>query len=169
MDTRVRRRRVLVISLAALLLLLPIVAGCAARVPFGGTVRYQMDGAPAATTVDAVADGASVSGTLVMELGQGTHTVQLACASRIGDVWAIGGRVKESTVTGEHAGPWSAFAIKDGSPQHMFSWLSVDPVPTEDCDDFLASILSMDFTLDYPVSGAMVPPPESALSPSQSR
>ena len=52
---------------------------------FGGTVNYQLDGAQATTEVDAVASGASVSGTAVTALREGTHTVQLACATRNGD------------------------------------------------------------------------------------
>ena len=35
--------------------------------PIGGTVTFHMDGAPATTTVDTVADGASVSGTAVVD------------------------------------------------------------------------------------------------------
>ena len=66
--------------------------------PVGGTVNYQFDGAPATTEVDAVADGASVSGTAVTTFGGGTHTVRLMCAGDYGDVWAFGGTTEQTTV-----------------------------------------------------------------------
>ena len=180
MDTRVRRRRVLAVALAPLLL--PIVAGCAAPTQgsasapapvasaspsgaFGGSVHYQMDGAPATTEVDAVASGASVSGTAVSELGAGTHTVQLACAIRNGDTWALAGTTEQTTVPGERAGDWSAVIVKDGSPQHIGIWLSADPEEGSDCATFLASIdiSTIDLENFQPVeSGALVPPPDSA-------
>ncbi len=180
MDTRVGRRRVLAVALAALLL--PIVAGCAASTQesasapapvasaspsgaFGGSVNYQVDGAPATTEVDAVASGASVSGTAVSELGAGTHTVQLECASRDGDTWALGGTTEQTTVPGETAGDWSAVIVKDGSPQQIGIWLSDDKSEGIDCDGWLAAIDFATITPENfrPVeSGALVPPPDSA-------
>jgi len=155
LDTRVRRRRLVAVALAALLL--PIVAGCAASTPgsasapapgasasasgaFGGSVSYQMDGAPATTEVKVVADGASVSGTAVSELGAGTHTVQLQCAAQDGDTWAFGGTTEQTTVPGESAGAWSAVIVKDGSPQQVGLWLSDDKSEGVDCDAWLAAI-----------------------------
>lgn len=180
LDTRVRRRRVLAVALAALLL--PIVAGCAAPTQgsasapapvasaspsgaFGGSVHYQMDGAPATTEVDAVASGAGVSGTAVSELGAGTHTVQLACAIRNGDTWALAGTTEQTTVPGERADAWSAVIVKDGSPQQIGIWLSDDKSEGIDCDGWLAAIDFSTIGLEnfHPVeSGALVPPPDSA-------
>ena len=94
----------------------------------GGVVQYQLDGAPATTEVDVVADGASVSGTAVTALREGTHTVRLGCASRNGDTWALGGTTEQTTVPGERAGDWSAVIVKDGSPQQIGIWLSAAPV-----------------------------------------
>ena len=173
----VRRRRVLAVALGALLL--PIVAGCAAPTlgsasapapvasaslggAFGGSVHYQMDGAPATTEVDAVASGANVSGTAVSELGTGTHTVQLECAIEDGDTWAVAGKTEQTTVPGERAGDWSAVIVKDGSPQHIGIWLSAE---ASDCGSFLGSIdiATIDLENFQSVeSGAFVPPPDSA-------
>ncbi len=128
---------------------------------FGGSVHYQMDGASATTEVDAVASGASVSGTAVSALGTGTHTVQLACASRNGDTWALAGKTEQTTVPGERAGDWSAVIVKDGSPQHIGIWLSADPEDGSDCNAFLTSIDLSTIGLENfnPVeSGALVPP-----------
>ena len=96
---------------------------------FGGTVHYQLDGAPATTAVDAVADGASVSGTAVTTFREGTHTVRLGCATRNGGTWVLGGTIEKSTIPGEPAGAWSAVIVKDGSPQQIAVWLSADPRP----------------------------------------
>src|SRR5262245_29688384 len=75
---------------------------------FGGTVKYQLDGAPATTTVDGIADGASMSGTAVTTFREGTHTVKLGCvASKDGGSWVLGGTVEETTVPRESAGAWS--------------------------------------------------------------
>jgi hypothetical protein len=128
---------------------------------FGGLVHYQLDGAPATTEIDAVADGASVSGTAVTTFGGGTHTVRLGCASRNGDTWALGGTTEQTTVHGERAGDWSAVIVKDGSPQQIGIWLSADPSEGSDCEAFLAST---DFANIGPEnfqpveSGALVPP-----------
>ncbi len=182
METRVRRWRVLAVALAALLL--PIVAGCAASTQgsasapapvasaapgpsgtFGGSVNYQLDGASSTTEVDAVANGASVSGTAVSKLAEGTHTVQLECASRDGDTWALAGTVEQTTVPHEKAGDLSVVIVRDGSPQHIGIWLSVDAEPGTDCDAFLASTDFSTLGLEnlVPVeSGALVPPPSAS-------
>ena len=83
--------------------------------------------APATTEVDAVADGASVSGTAVTAFRGGTHTVRLGCAARYGGTWVLGGTIEKSTVPGESAGAWSAVTVKDGSPQQIAVWLSAGP------------------------------------------
>ena len=133
--------------------------------PFGGTVRYQLDGAPATTEANVVADGASVSGTAVTTLVGGTHTVRLECATRNGDFWAVGGTTEQTTVPGERAGAWSAVIVKDGSPQQIGIWLSDDKSEGSDCDGWLAS---MDLAGIGPEnfqaveSGALVPPPDLA-------
>src|SRR6266508_4238897 len=61
---------------------------------FGGKVEYQLDGGPATTEVDAVADGVSLSGTAVTTFRGGTHTVRLGCAAQKGDIWVVGGTVE---------------------------------------------------------------------------
>ena len=132
--------------------------------PIGGKVEYQLDGAPASTEVSAVADGATVSGTAVTTFRAGTHTVQLACADRNGDTWALAGTVEETTVPGEKAGDWSVVIVRDGSPQHISIWLSADPEAVGDCD----ALASSDFStialdeLQAVESGALVPPPDLA-------
>jgi hypothetical protein len=115
-----------------------------------------------ATEVDAVADGAIVSGTAVTTLSSGTHTVRLECAARDGDTWALGGTTEQTTVPGERAGDWSAVIVKDGSPQQIGIWLSDDKSEGSDCDGWLASIDLAEIGLEnfQPVeSGALVPPP----------
>lgn len=133
--------------------------------PVGGTVHYQFDGAPATTDVDAVADGASVSGTAVTTFVGGTHTVRLKCAGDYGDTWAFGGTTEQTTVSGERAGLWSAVIVKDGSPQQIGLWLSDEQWEGSDCDEWLASIDlgNIDPSNFHPVeSGALVPPPDPA-------
>ena len=131
---------------------------------FGGIVHYQLDGAPATTEVDAVADGASVSGTAVTTFRAGTHSVRLECASRNGDTWALAGKVEETTVPGEKAGDWSVVIVRDGSPQHISIWLPADPESVGDCD----ALASNDFStigledLSAVESGTLVPPPDLA-------
>jgi hypothetical protein len=130
--------------------------------PIGGTVEYLLDGAPATTEVDAVADGASVSGTAVTTFRNGTHTVRLECAAWDGDTWALGGTTEQTTVSGEPAGAWSAVIVKDDSLQRIAIWLSDDKLEGSDCDGWLASIDLADIGLEHsqPVeSGALVPPP----------
>jgi hypothetical protein len=130
---------------------------------FGGIVHYQLDGAPATTEIDAVADGASVSGMAVTAFRGGTHTVRLGCAARYGGTWVLGGTTEKSTVPGEAAGAWSAVTVKDGSPQQIAIWLSADRSAGSDCEAFLAST---DFANIGPEnfqpveSGALVPPPD---------
>jgi hypothetical protein len=135
--------------------------------PIGGTVDYQLDGAPATTTVDAVADGASVSGTAVTTLSTGTHTVRLECAARDGEIWALAGTIEETTVSGERAGDWSAVIVENGSPQGIAIWLSDPKSEGSDCDGWLALIdladLGAETDFFQPVeSGALVPPPDLA-------
>lgn len=129
----------------------------------GGNVHYQLDGAAASTDVDVVADGAGVSGTAVTTLAGGVHTVQLECASRDGDFWAVGGTTEQTTVAGEQAGDWSAVIVKDGSPQLIGIWLSDTKAEGIDCDDWLAAIDIADIDPENfrPVeSGTLLPPPD---------
>lgn len=131
----------------------------------GGNVQYQLDGAAASTDVDAVADGAGVSGTAVTTLAGGVHTVQVECAARDGDYWAVGGTTEQTTVAGEQAGDWSAVIVKDGSPQRIGIWLSDDKSEGSDCDGWLAVIDIADIGPEnfQPVeSGALGPPPDLA-------
>jgi hypothetical protein len=133
--------------------------------PFGGTVNYQQDGAPATTEVNVVADGASVSGTAVTTFARGTHTVRLECATRNGDSWAVGGTTEQTTVPGERAGAWSAVIVKDGSPQRIGIWLSDPKSVGSDCDGWFTSIDigTIDPSNFHPVeSGALVSPPDLA-------
>ena len=127
----------------------------------GGTVHYQLDGAPVTTEVDAVAVGASVSGTAVTTLAKGTHTVRLECAAQDGDTWALGGTTAQTTVPGERAGDWSAVIVKGGSPQQIVLWLSDAKQVGSDCDGWLASIDLAEIGPEnfQPMdSGALVPP-----------
>lgn len=128
----------------------------------GGTVAFQSDGAPATTQVDVSAEGATVSGTAVTTFGKGTHTVQLGCAARNADTWALGGTVEKTTLPGESAGGWSAVIVKEGSPQRIAIWLSDDPSAAPDCKAWLAktdfaTIGDENFTAVE--SGTLVPPP----------
>ena len=131
----------------------------------GGIVHYQLDGAPATTEVDVVANGATVSGKAVTTFRAGTHTVRLGCATQNGDTWALGGTTEQTTVPGERAGDWSAVIIKNGSPQQIGIWLSADPSDGSDCEAFLAAtdVASIGPENLQPVeSGALVPPPDLA-------
>jgi hypothetical protein len=132
---------------------------------FGGIVHYQVDGADATTEVDAVADGASVTGTAVTTQRNTEHTVRLECVARDGDTWAVGGTIEESSVPGERPGAWSAVVVRGGSPQRVAVWLSDPKSAGSDCDGWLALIDLTDFVPEdfQPVeSGALVPPPEPA-------
>jgi hypothetical protein len=132
---------------------------------FGGTVHWGDTGAPVTTEVDAVASGATVTGTAVSTFLGGTHTVRLGCVTRDGDTWALGGTVEQSTLPGEPVGAWSAVIVKDNSPQRIAVWLSGDAPAGSDCPGFLAS---HDFATLGPEefapvgSGALVPPPDLA-------
>ncbi len=133
--------------------------------PVGGTVQFQSDGAPATTVVDAVADGASVSGTAVTTFAAGTHTVRLECAARDGDTWAFGGTTEQTTVPGERAGDWSLVDVRDGSPPLIGIWLGDAKSEGSDCESWLASIGLADIGTENfspVVSGALVPPPDLA-------
>lgn len=133
--------------------------------PLGGLVQYQLDGAPATTEVNVVADGASVSGTAVTKFAAGTHTVGLECATRKGDSWAVGGTTEQTTVPGERAGDWSAVIVKDGSPQQIGIWLSDPKSEGIDCDGWLAAIDigTIDPSNFQPVeSGALAAPADLA-------
>ena len=131
----------------------------------GGTVEFQMDGAPATTNVDVATAGGSVSGTAVTTFRDGTHTVDVGCASQSGDTWALGGTVEKTTVPGEKAGDWSAVIVKDGSPQRIGIWLSVAASDASDCKAWLALT---DFARIGPEnfhdveSGSLVAPPDLA-------
>jgi len=132
---------------------------------FGGIVHYQLDGGPATTTVDAIADSASVSGTAVTAFHEGTHTVRLGCAAQKGEIWVLGGTTEKSTIHGEPAGTWSAVIVKDGSPQEIAVWLSQDPSAASDCEAWLASFEPAQFepgTFSAVESGTMVRPPVPA-------
>jgi hypothetical protein len=130
----------------------------------GGSVILG-DEASTATEVDAVADGATVSGAAVTTLGTGTHTVGLECAVRDGDTWAFGGTIEQTTVPGERPGSWSAVIVRDGSPQQVAIWLSDDKTQGIDCDGWLtgAGLSGIGAEDLVPVeSGALVPPPDLA-------
>jgi hypothetical protein len=130
--------------------------------PVGGTVQFQLDGAPATTVVDVVVDGASVSGSAVSTLGAGTHSVGLECAARDGGTWAVGGTVEQSTVEPGSVGHWSAVIVIDGTPQSIGIWLSDTKSEGSDCEGWLGGIdlALIDRANFQPVeSGALAPPP----------
>jgi hypothetical protein len=104
---------------------------------FGGTVQFKYHGQPSSTSVDAVADGTSVSGSAITQIGGGTHTVQLGCAAHAGDVWAVAGKTEKSDVEGGRAGDWSAVIVKPGSPAQIGIWVSDDASVASDCDAWL--------------------------------
>ncbi|NJD29592.1 MAG: hypothetical protein FIA92_15040 [Chloroflexi bacterium] len=131
----------------------------------GGVVQYQLDGAPATTQVELVADGTTVTGTAVTTFSGGTHTVRLESAAQDGDTWALTGTTEETTVPGEAAGDWSAVVVRDGSPQQIGIWLSDAKLEGSDCDGWLASIDPAEIDADNfnsVESGALVPPPDLA-------
>ena len=130
---------------------------------FGGTANYESDEGTGTTEIDAVADGASVSGTAVTTLGSDTHAVRLECAIQSDEYWAVGGTIEETTVPGESAGHWSAVIVKDGSPQRIAIWLSDSKAEGSDCDGWLAShdFAGVDPGAFQPVeSGELMPPPD---------
>jgi hypothetical protein len=130
---------------------------------FGGTVKFLLEGGSrATTTIDGVADGASLSGTAVTTFTSGTHTVRLGCAAQDGGSWVYGGTVEKTTVPGEPAGAWSAVIVKAGSPQQIGIWLSGDPGDATDCNAWVASIKPAEIDAENfsPIeSGSLVPPP----------
>jgi hypothetical protein len=135
---------------------------------FGGTVQFKYHGQPSTTTVDAVADGTSLSGTAVTQIGTGTHTVQLGCAAQSGDMWAVGGKTEKSNVEGGRAGDWSAVIMKLGSPAKIGIWVSEDASTATDCDAWLKAVdlPTLDLTgFETVESGTLVPPPASAFAP----
>jgi len=112
-------------------------ASASATGAFGGAVQFKYHGQAATTTLDAVADGTSVSGTAVTQIGSGTHTVQLGCAAQSGDMWAVAGKTEKSNVEGGRAGDWSAVIVKAGSPAKIGVWVSDDPSTASDCGAWL--------------------------------
>jgi hypothetical protein len=134
---------------------------------FGGTVQYRDTGMPFTAEIDAVASGATVTGTAVYTSRDGTHTVRLGCAARDGDTWALAGTVEQSTIPGETAaaGYWSRVVVKDASPPQISIWLSADAPTDIDCATFLATFPFADLGPEnfIPVeSGELVPPPDLA-------
>jgi hypothetical protein len=95
----------------------------------GGIVHYQLHGAPATTEIDAVADGASVSGMAVTAFREGTHTVRLGCAARKGDIWVLGGTTEKSTIHGEPAGTWWRSSSRTARPSRSRSGSPRTPRP----------------------------------------
>ena len=132
---------------------------------FGGTAHWTDTGTAVTSVVDAVASGATVTGTAVHTSRQGVHTVRLGCVARAGDTWALAGTVEQSTLPGEKAGYWSRVIVKDGSSQQISIWLSGDAPAGLDCAGFLALF---DFAHIGPEnfvpvdSGAFLPPPDPA-------
>jgi hypothetical protein len=159
-------------GLIAATLLLAMVAAALAATPgtapspsgaFGGTVNYELDGAPATTVIDGVADGASLSGTAVTTFAAaGTHTVRLVCAAQDDGGWVLGGTIDKTTVPGAFVGAWSAVIVRNGSPQQIGIWLSAPPSEASDCDAWVASIKPAEIdpsNLSPVESGTLVPPP----------
>jgi hypothetical protein len=127
---------------------------------FGGTVTHGPH--RATTTIDAVANGASVSGTAITTVPEGTHTVRLGCVAQDEGGWVLGGTTEKSTIPGEPVGTWSAVIVKAGTPQQIGIWLSADPSDASDCAAWVASIKAADIPPEEfsPVdSGSLVPPP----------
>ena len=128
---------------------------------FGGTVQFQMEGQAATTKVDAIVDGATVSGSAVTQIGSGTHSVKLDCAGKKGDMWALGGKADATTVNGGKVGDWSAVIVKEATPQLIGIWVSDDAASATDCAAWLKAIdfATIDPTLLRPVqSGSLVAP-----------
>ena len=132
---------------------------------FGGKVQFKLDGGPATTTIDALAEGAKVSGTAVTAYFEGTHTVRLGCANQNGDIWTLGGTTEKTTIHNETPGTWSALMVKAGSPQQIAIWFSQDASAAKDCDAWLASFNPLEFGTETwtPVeSGSLVFPADLA-------
>jgi hypothetical protein len=159
---------IVVVAVAGFAIFRPSSAGVggprATPTAFGGTVQFQDTGALFTTKIDAVASGATVTGTAVHTTRDGTHTVRLGCFSRDGDTWSVGGTVEQTTLPGEKTGFWSKVAVKDGSPQRIAVWLSADAPAGTDCAGFLAlyggsaALGAEDFF--RVMSGELVPPPD---------
>lgn len=131
--------------------------------PFGGTVTFQLDGAPVTTVVEAVLDGTKVSGTAISTFVGATHTVGLECGTRQGDHWAVGGTIEDSSVLGEQAGRWSAVFVREGSPQQVAVWLSDEKKDGSTCLGWLGALdlASIDPTeLRTVTSGTLVALPD---------
>lgn len=129
----------------------------------GGTITFQMDGAPASTTVDLVADGAGVSGTSVTTFPSGTHAVRLECATMDGRFWALAGSVEQSTAESASVGDWSAVIVWEWSPQAVAIWLSDPKAPGSDCASWLGGLELPEIGAEnfQPVeSGSLVPLPD---------
>ena len=127
----------------------------------GGTVTFALDGRPATTVVNAVAEASGLSGTAVTTFRNGTHTVDLECAAVAEGGWVVGGTVQETTVPGEPVGAWSAVIVRDGSPQSIGIWLSAGPEAGDSCEEFLSSFdpAGLDAENFSPIeSGELVPP-----------
>lgn len=134
--------------------------------PVGGTVEFELDLAPTTTQVEAVADGTSLTGTAVTNSARGTHTVELECAARDGDTWALAGTIEATSIAGERPGHWSAVIVRDGSPQRIGIWLSDSKLDGVDCEGWLGAMTLGDLdpeNLNDVTSGTLVPPP--ALAP----
>ena len=128
---------------------------------FGGAVQFKYHGTASTTTVDAAADGTSVSGTAVTQIGKGTHTVQLGCAAQTADMWAVAGKTENSNVEGGRAGDWSAVIVKPGSPAKIGIWVSEDASAASDCDAWLKAVdlPTLDLTgFETVESGTLTPP-----------
>jgi hypothetical protein len=135
--------------------------------PIGGSVEFQLDGAPATSVVDVVtatADGSSVSGTAVTTFGSGAqHKVRLECAARDRDRWGFVGTTEQTTVPGEQAGEWSGVFVQDGSPQQIGILMGVAKEPGDDCAAKFGGWDMSTMGLSNPVeSGGLVPPPDLA-------
>ena len=102
-----------------------------------------------------------MSGTARTQIGKGTHTVQLGCGARAGDMWAVAGKTEKSDVEGGRTGDWSAVIVKPGSPAKVGIWVSDDPSTASECGAWLKRIdfATLDPTLfDTVESGALTPP-----------
>ena len=183
MDTRVGRRRMLAVALAALLL--PIVAGCAAAPSAAPT---QGSPQPARAARSAAPCSSSRTGHRQRRRSM-PSPVARACPARpsrssaqaptpsswsVPPVMAIPGpsaaRPSRPRSHDGKAGDWSAVIVKDGSPQQIGIWVSDAKSEGIDCDGWLAAIDFANLPADafVPVeSGALVPPPD--LRPDRER
>src|SRR4029078_7716998 len=113
---------------------------------FGGAVQFKYHGKGATTKGEPGRDGTNVSGTAVTDIGgasdvgKGTHTVQLGCAAKAGDMWAVAAKTEASNGEGGRAGDWSAVIVKPGSPAKIGIWVSDDASSASDCGAWLKGI-----------------------------